>query len=158
MRNAITAAAIFADFAPIPFGQVLQGRSAPVSAELTFLRANAIHKHSSKTGISVDRLVLPNSAASVPISDAKASDNDKIRRPDPVYLVRVSGFLRLRSELSSLARCSGFVQFRARTRRSARLDINCLGGLHGLGGLLDREMQHTLVEMSFDGSLFRLER
>jgi hypothetical protein len=29
--------------------------------------------------------------------------------------------------------------------------------LDGLGGLLDREMQQILVEMSFDGSLFRLE-
>ena len=51
-----------------------------------------------------------------------------------------------RSGLSGLARCS------------ARLDIDCLGGLYGLSGLLDREMQHALVEMSFDGSVFRLER
>ena len=51
-----------------------------------------------------------------------------------------------RSGLSGLARCS------------ARLDIDCLGGLYGFSGLLDREMQHTLVEMSVDGSVLRLER
>src|ERR1700730_16486143 len=50
------------------------------------------------------------------------------------------------SQLNGLARCS------------ARLDIDCLGGLYGLSGLLDREMQHTLVEMSVDGSVLRLER
>jgi hypothetical protein len=53
--------------------------------------------------------------------------------------------------LSSLSRCS------TSRRWSARLDIDCLGGLYGLRGLLDREMQHALVEMSVDGSVLRLE-
>ena len=53
--------------------------------------------------------------------------------------------------LSGLPRC------RARRGWSARLDIDCLGGLYGLSRLLDREMQHALNEMSVDGSVFRLE-
>ena len=57
-----------------------------------------------------------------------------------------------RSELSGLPRC------RARLGRSPCLDIDCLSGLYGLSGLLDREIQHALVEMSIDGSVFRLER
>ena len=40
---------------------------------------------------------------------------------------------------------------------SARLDIDCLGGLYGLRGLLDREMQYALVEMSVNRPVFRLE-
>ena len=51
-----------------------------------------------------------------------------------------------RSELSGLL-------WRAR----ARLDLDCLGGLYDLRGLLDREMQHALVEMSVDGSVLWLE-
>ena len=42
-------------------------------------------------------------------------------------------------------------------RCSARLDIDCLGSLYGLSGLLDREMQYALVEMSVDGSVLWLE-
>src|SRR5207342_868492 len=53
----------------------------------------------------------------------------------------------IRSGLSGLPRCSA----------GARLDLDCLGGLYGLGGLLDREMQHALVKMSIDGSILRLE-
>ena len=53
--------------------------------------------------------------------------------------------------LSGLPRC------RARRGWSARLDIDCLGGLYGLSRLLDREMQHALIEMSVDGSVLRLE-
>jgi hypothetical protein len=58
---------------------------------------------------------------------------------------------RYHSGLSGLPRCS--------TSRgwSTRLDFDCLGGLYGLSGLLDREMQHALVEMSLDGSVLRLE-
>jgi len=55
------------------------------------------------------------------------------------------------SGLRGLPRCC------ARRGRSARLDIDCLGGLYGLGGLLDRQTQHALVEMSVDGAVFRLE-
>src|SRR5689334_13500765 len=51
------------------------------------------------------------------------------------------------SSLSGLPRC------RARRGWSARLDIDCLGGLYGLSRLLDREMQHALIEMSVDGSV-----
>jgi len=59
-------------------------------------------------------------------------------------------------ELSSLVRRGGLLCVHAGW--SARLDIDCLGDLRRLGGLLDREMQHALVEMRFDGSVFRLER
>jgi len=55
------------------------------------------------------------------------------------------------SGLRGLPRCC------ARRGRSARLDIDCLGGFYGLSGLLDRQMQHALVEMSVDGTVFRLE-
>src|SRR5258708_26780970 len=73
--------------------------------------------------------------------------NDKIRRTELGQSIPVSGrSCGDRSGLSGLARCS------------ARLDIDCLGGLYGLSGLLDHEMQHTLVEMSVDGSVLRLER
>lgn len=61
-----------------------------------------------------------------------------------------------RKGLSSLVRRSGLVSVDARW--SACLDIDCLGDLRRLGGLLDREMQHALVEMRVDGSVFRLER
>ena len=54
-------------------------------------------------------------------------------------------------ELSGLLRCS------ASRGWSARLDIDCLSGLYGLRGLLDREMQYALVEMSVDGSVLWLE-
>jgi hypothetical protein len=53
--------------------------------------------------------------------------------------------------LSDLLRCS------ASRGSGARLDIDCLGGLYGLRGLLDREMQYALVEMSVDGSVLWLE-
>ena len=53
--------------------------------------------------------------------------------------------------LSGLLRCS------ASRGWSARLDIDCLSGLYGLRGLLDREMQYALVEMSVDGSVLWLE-
>jgi hypothetical protein len=53
--------------------------------------------------------------------------------------------------LSGLPRCSANRGWRT------RLDIDCLGGLNGLRGLLDREMQYALVEMSGDGSVFWLE-
>ena len=59
-------------------------------------------------------------------------------------------------ELRSLVRRSGLLCVHARW--SARLDIDCLVDLRRLGGLLDREMQHALVEMRFDGSVFRLKR
>jgi hypothetical protein len=55
------------------------------------------------------------------------------------------------SGLRGLARCG------AQLGRSACLDIDCLGGLYGLSGLLDPEMQYALVEMSVDGSIFWLE-
>jgi hypothetical protein len=58
--------------------------------------------------------------------------------------------------LSGLVRRSGLLS--VHVRWSARLDIDCLGDLRRLGGLLDREMQHALVEMCVDGSVFRLER
>ena len=54
-------------------------------------------------------------------------------------------------ELSGLLRCS------ANRGWSARLDIDCLSGLYDLRGLLDREMQYALVEMSVDGSILWLE-
>ena len=53
---------------------------------------------------------------------------------------------------------SGLVRYWARARWGARLDTNCLGSFNDLRGLLDLEMQHTFVEMSFNGSLFRLKR
>ena|SRR5579859_2107209 len=93
-------------------------------------------------------------SARIPLT---ASKNDKLRRPELAYQFRPPGGWDARTELGGLARFGGLIRYRTRARRSARFDTNCLGGLHGLGGLLDRQMQHTLVEMSFDGSLFRLE-
>lgn len=77
---------------------------------------------------------------------------------EPARQVRVSGSCDDRTGLSGLGRCSRLVRYRALARRGSRLDIDGLGGLHRLGGFLDREMQHALVEMSVDGALFRLER
>jgi hypothetical protein len=56
------------------------------------------------------------------------------------------------TELGCLLRCSTSGGW------SARLDIDCLGGLYGLRGLFDREMQYALVVMSVDGSVLWLER
>jgi hypothetical protein len=42
-----------------------------------------------------------------------------------------------RTALRDLTGCGGLVRYRTRARRSARLDISCLGGLHGLGGFLE---------------------
>jgi hypothetical protein len=82
----------------------------------------------------------------------RSGDRDQlIWQRSPVYCDN-------RSALGGLAWCGGLVRYRACARWRACLDIDRLGGLHGLGGLLDGEMQHALVEMSFDGSLFRLER
>ena len=53
--------------------------------------------------------------------------------------------------LSSLLRRS------TSSRWSTRLDIDGLGSLNGLGGLLDGQMQYALVEVSIDGSVFWLE-
>ena len=82
---------------------------------------------------------------------------DPFRRRKPLIWFASPGSCDDRSRLSGLARC-GLVRYRARARWSARLDTNCLGSFNDLRGLLDLEMQHTFVEMSFNGSLFRLKR
>src|SRR5271166_886222 len=52
---------------------------------------------------------------------------------------------------------SGLPRWSASRGWSARPDIDCLGGLYGFRGLLDREIQYALVEMRVDGSVLRLE-
>src|SRR5262245_60090863 len=88
--------------------------------------------------------------------------SDLIIHPFPetetAYWVRVSGSCDDRSGLSGLARSGGLVRRRAGTRWRTRFDTNRLGSLYGLRRLLDREMQHTFVEMSYNGSIFGLER
>ena len=86
-----------------------------------------------------------------------ASSSTPSRRRKPLIWFASPGSCDDRSGLSGLARC-GLVRYRARARWSARLDTNCLGSFNDLRGLLDLEMQHTFVEMSFDGPLFRLKR
>jgi hypothetical protein len=43
-------------------------------------------------------------------------------------------------------------------RWSARFDIDCLGDFCRFSGLLDHEMQHALVEVCVDRTIFGLER
>ena len=86
-----------------------------------------------------------------------ASSSTPSGRRKPLIWFASPGSCDDRSGLSGLARC-GLVRYWARARWGARLDTNCLGSFNDLRGLLDLEMQHTFVEMSFNGSLFRLKR
>lgn len=85
-------------------------------------------------------------SANDPKADIISLIIDPSRRRKPLIWFASPGSCDDRSGLSGLARWS------------ARLDTNCLGSFYDLRGLLDLEMQHTFVEMSFNGSLFRLKR
>jgi hypothetical protein len=83
-------------------------------------------------------------------------------RPRPKPRTKPDSELTINSDLWSFLRryhsgLSGLLRCSASRGWSARLDIDCLAGLYGLRGLLDREMQYALVEMSVDGSVLWLE-
>src|SRR5450432_2561283 len=88
-------------------------------------------------------------------AQANRGEGGQSRRPGaPAYPRTRTGLLSVpaplgfydRAILSGFARRSGLVRCRAEAWRSTRLDIDCLGSLHGLCGFLYREMQHALVE------------
>jgi hypothetical protein len=109
--------------------------------------------HGCKADIAPQRKMSAND----PKADIISLIIDPSRRRKPLIWFASPGSCDDRSGLSGLARCD-LVRYRARARWSARLDTNCLGSFYDLRGLLDLEMQHTFVEMSFNGSLFRLKR
>ena len=63
-----------------------------------------------------------------------------------------------RSGLSGLARFGGFVRYRAGIGGAPVLILIVLVVFNGLRRLLDREMQHTFVEMSYNSFFFGLKR
>ena len=116
-----------------------------------------LHRTCPLSGVKRTWTCAPHMSAFDPKRTLLASSSTPSGRRKPLIWFASPGSCEDRSGLSGLARC-GLVRYWARARWGARLDTNCLGSFNDLRGLLDLEMQHTFVEMSFNGSLFRLKR
>jgi len=134
---------------PFPAGSFIEGFRTPATVQAASLPSAGIRNPQQLRTFSVP--VRMSQMCQTATSNVQVAPKGKAARR------RLSGFVD-RAILSGFARRRGLVRWGAEARRSTRLDVDCLGGLNGLGRLFYREMQHTFVEMSFDGSGFRLER